>query len=713
MPQAPVRSSDDKPLLHRAAHAPQSLSPGDVLALQRKMGNRATAALLAARQPVPPTAPPKTMERMEAAFGQDFSGVRLRTGSSEPERFGAKSLTRGEEIHFAPGAFQPGSESGERLLGHELAHVAQQRAGQVPPTGTVAGRPVNDAPALERDAEESGARAARGEQVATTTPGGGARGEPVQQHFFELAWVLGAGATLGFGMTAILGLIGVFGIAAVGYALKQCLSAGEKDIDIEELKAKIVKIEEGGEDEKQGAVAKSEEKGGGDVPKMDVQGEIPKSGAENVKSDVQDVEVKDATTDVPIVDVADAPSETKKELPPIVDEEVKKVEAALTIEEPKVPESTQQVKQSGLRQRKKKFVPPRRKEKRREASWLVEEVESPPVYVEPALSKAVLSTFTRDHGATHDATDVAYWQKRGGLSDSDMLAIVALSAPSFKEIMGMDPSLFVGISTYEGGALEMLEQTKVGKLNKKLSEDAKNKPKEPDKHPTVQRLELVGIPPDDAEALFKGEGEQTIDPWLHTYSGDQQYVMRAVDVYIKTKKPLAEIDALVAVGQNPNLYPPVTLFHDVMSYGFDQVAAALQHTANENDIQYLEAWLGYGVTAASAIQLKRLVRFQARLRRLKAQLTVYQADVEYQGSKDPPSRTGFLRYGFGGGERIVIHTHWNVNAHKLVSMHVQDNSQNGMELHTWKWFNDVSTEVRDAHNRAAGSLAPTGGSLSL
>jgi hypothetical protein len=92
---------------------------------------------------------------------------------------------------------------------------------------------------------------------------------------------------------------------------------------------------------------------------------------------------------------------------------------------------------------------------------------------------------------------------------------------------------------------------------------------------------------------------------------------------------------------------------------------------------------------------------------------VYRADVNYVGSQDPTSRTGFLHYVFGGGEEIVIHTHWNVNARRLVSMHVQDNSQNGIELNTWDWFSDVAKEVRDAHNRAAGNLVPTGGALSL
>ena len=100
---------------------------------------------------------------MEAAFGADFSRVRVHEGDAPP-RIGAEAFTRGEHIHFARGRFRPGSAAGRGVLGHELAHVLQQRARRVTaPRG--AGLPVNADRALEAEAESAGARAALGRSV--------------------------------------------------------------------------------------------------------------------------------------------------------------------------------------------------------------------------------------------------------------------------------------------------------------------------------------------------------------------------------------------------------------------------------------------------------------------------------------------------------------------------------------------------------------------
>ncbi|HEU4882973.1 MAG TPA: DUF4157 domain-containing protein [Longimicrobium sp.] len=95
--------------------------------------------------------------RMEAAFGHDFGNVRIHHGGGEAESIGALAYARGSHLHFAPGQYQPHTPAGQRILGHELAHVVQQRAGRVPhPGGAV---PVNADPALEREADVAGARA--------------------------------------------------------------------------------------------------------------------------------------------------------------------------------------------------------------------------------------------------------------------------------------------------------------------------------------------------------------------------------------------------------------------------------------------------------------------------------------------------------------------------------------------------------------------------
>jgi hypothetical protein len=61
--------------------------------------------------------------KMEAAFGADFSGVRVHQGSTRAAALGAVAYTQGSEIHVAPGRWAPETRAGQALLGHELAHV--------------------------------------------------------------------------------------------------------------------------------------------------------------------------------------------------------------------------------------------------------------------------------------------------------------------------------------------------------------------------------------------------------------------------------------------------------------------------------------------------------------------------------------------------------------------------------------------------------------
>ena len=74
--------------------------------------------------------PATVQSKMEAAFGSDFSNVKIHE-SPQVAKLGAVAYTQGENIFFAPGKFQPNSQNGQALLGHELAHVVQQRAGKV------------------------------------------------------------------------------------------------------------------------------------------------------------------------------------------------------------------------------------------------------------------------------------------------------------------------------------------------------------------------------------------------------------------------------------------------------------------------------------------------------------------------------------------------------------------------------------------------------
>ncbi len=71
---------------------------------------------------------------MEPRFGADFGSVRVHEGTaaaSHAASVSARAYTVGEHVVFGAGQYQPGNESGRRLLAHELAHVVQQRAGKV------------------------------------------------------------------------------------------------------------------------------------------------------------------------------------------------------------------------------------------------------------------------------------------------------------------------------------------------------------------------------------------------------------------------------------------------------------------------------------------------------------------------------------------------------------------------------------------------------
>lgn len=104
--------------------------------------------------------PDGVKSRMESSFNNDFSHVRVHADSSKAPEVGALAYTQGSDIHFAPGQYSPDSSSGRQLLGHELTHVVQQGEGRVRPTTEVNGMPVNDSPALEKEADVLGGKAA-------------------------------------------------------------------------------------------------------------------------------------------------------------------------------------------------------------------------------------------------------------------------------------------------------------------------------------------------------------------------------------------------------------------------------------------------------------------------------------------------------------------------------------------------------------------------
>ena len=138
-PANPVPGSSESP----------PLLPGDP---QRYLDNRLGPELPDIRHSVgtdalpksadPPVSPPSLLPAaqrryFERRLGQPLPDIRLRAGTAaqaEAAAAGARAFTRGAEITFGAGAYAPHVAAGQRLIAHEVAHVAQQSAGRAPRT---------------------------------------------------------------------------------------------------------------------------------------------------------------------------------------------------------------------------------------------------------------------------------------------------------------------------------------------------------------------------------------------------------------------------------------------------------------------------------------------------------------------------------------------------------------------------------------------------
>jgi peptidoglycan hydrolase-like protein with peptidoglycan-binding domain len=112
--------------------------------------------------------PAQLRSHMEHALSADFSAVRIHQGP-QAQALGALAYTKGTDIHFAPGQYQPDTRAGKELLGHELTHVVQQAQGRVAATTQAKGIAINNDPSLEREADEMGARVAQAD-LSTARP---------------------------------------------------------------------------------------------------------------------------------------------------------------------------------------------------------------------------------------------------------------------------------------------------------------------------------------------------------------------------------------------------------------------------------------------------------------------------------------------------------------------------------------------------------------
>ena len=98
---------------------------------------------------------------MESAFGENFDDVRVHTDSQAEkaaEELGARAFTRGRDVYFNKGEYNPSTQDGKETLAHELTHVAQNRRREEKTL------PASSA-AIEKEADELGRLVASGHRV--------------------------------------------------------------------------------------------------------------------------------------------------------------------------------------------------------------------------------------------------------------------------------------------------------------------------------------------------------------------------------------------------------------------------------------------------------------------------------------------------------------------------------------------------------------------
>jgi hypothetical protein len=125
----------------------------------------ARAGLMGAARPLPTY--PRTF--LESRFRTDFSRVRIHTddwAARAAAQLDAAAYTLGERVAFGRGRYAPHTEHGLRLLGHELAHVVQQRGASIPEAPSPRAVPTQ---ALETDADRTIDAMARGEFATVQT----------------------------------------------------------------------------------------------------------------------------------------------------------------------------------------------------------------------------------------------------------------------------------------------------------------------------------------------------------------------------------------------------------------------------------------------------------------------------------------------------------------------------------------------------------------
>ena len=101
------------------------------------------------------------LEKMGHLFGVDFSDVRIHLNSDQTDKLDAQAFASGKDVHFAAGKFDPFSNAGSELIGHELTHILQQKNSENG-SDTLA---INSDSGTEKQATHFGKMAAKGQKI--------------------------------------------------------------------------------------------------------------------------------------------------------------------------------------------------------------------------------------------------------------------------------------------------------------------------------------------------------------------------------------------------------------------------------------------------------------------------------------------------------------------------------------------------------------------
>ena len=165
--------------------------------------------------------------QMESAFGRDFGNVRVHgdtNAADAADALQARAFTVGDHMFFGAGRWAPETADGRELLGHELAHVAQQgdRGGALSTARADELTIGSPADPLEAHAREAGRSVRRGDRVPSSSISVSSASPAVRGDFLSDAWdtAVSTGQEIKQGVTSAVGAV-VDTVESTGEAVAQ------------------------------------------------------------------------------------------------------------------------------------------------------------------------------------------------------------------------------------------------------------------------------------------------------------------------------------------------------------------------------------------------------------------------------------------------------------------------------------------------------------